>query len=70
MAGSTFLSRQHLLINACNHRLSIRDHGLGVRNFRLGIRDCHVGIDHQLGLWIMIENDKFAISQPNQLNTH
>ena len=35
-AGSTFLPRQHLLINTRNHRLSIRDR--------------HVGIDCQLGL--------------------
>ena len=57
LAGSTFLPRQDLLVNARNHRLSISDHRLGTNNHCLGahnhcfgIRNRRISIDCQLGL--------------------
>ena len=64
LARSAFLPRQHLLIDARNHRLSIsyhrlsvpdfrldvHNHRLGAHNHRFGIRDRRVGVDCQLGL--------------------
>ena len=65
LVSSALLSRKHVSMDICNHRLGVCNCELSIRNHPLGIRNPYVSVNCQLGLK---GGRKLAGSRRNQMN--